>query len=305
MDHNIPRWLKDELGLAHMSEADLNSLMFHPRHGGLCRRLVKFLADSTLCSQRFPNVYVKEDYDDAMRGLAFREELLGQTIDSLRTQMRTCDASTREVNFLTEKLVYLSSIVELQQKSAEAFETIASRADLNIEQVSTQIKNRGYFNNQDLESLYQEDIPNDLDISVTTRLMSSAEKELEGLTTKAETMHLAISTLLQSINKSMAGVDVNLGVRNTNVEELAAFKIPDFEEVILDADPNGKNLKEQGDRLLEELSQLNQQVIELSEQYTCRKNEINNVYKEELGKNLNLLKKLQECEAALHNQSDK
>lgn len=300
MDSDIPRWLKDELGLVHMSEADLNSLVFHPRHGSLCRRFVKFLADSTLCSQRYPNVYAKEELEGSVRSLAAKEDSLARVIENLRIQNRTNDAATRDVNFLTEKLAFLSRVAEIQLKSTVTFERIANRPDINMDQVSHSTKQRDYLDTQELEELYKQEISCDPDINITCRMISATEKEMDDVTNKVETMHYAISTLLQSINKGMASVDTNPSVRNTTIEHLTALRVPEFEEIVLDADPEGKALKEKGERLMEDLNLLNQQVMELNEQYISRKNEINTIHKIELGKHLAMLKKLKAAEEAVH-----
>lgn len=301
MDYDISRWLKNDLGLAHMSEADINCLMFHPRHGSLCRRLIKFLAESTLCSLRYSNVYAKEDCEEAMRELEEKNQQLGETMENLEIHVRKNANEIRELNFLTEKLDYLTKIDELQRASAEAFEAIASRPNFSLEQVGCNIEETHYLGNLDLERIYSMDDSLRTDTTITTRQTSSIEEDFTDLIGKCEVMHQATTEVLQAITKKMNSLDCDIDLKRTNVENLLAIKMPECEEEVLEADPEEKELKEQGRKMIEKICELDHQVTELSDQYKQKKLELNKRYKEQLEKDLQFLKKLQELESVVNN----
>lgn len=313
MDYNLPRWLKKDIGLLHMSESDLNGLMFHPRHGGLCRRFIKFLAESTLCKQRYPTVYAQEELDEANRELDSKSRLLRSTIVELGNYIKEGENKQRELDFMADKLDYLRSIEELHRKTVERLEKIVNRPNHNLELIRESISTHSanYLTNNDLKGLYSCDLKELLqnhlkNISLTNKTADNGqpatatgghlplikrqqslqtENEYNDLIKKIGTMHQAVTIVLGEIIKKMSKLDydqIELRTRPVLIEELLALKMPHCEEIIVEANSEEKELKQRNEKLFKQVNELELQVIDLANQYKLRREEITNQCKEEL-----------------------
>lgn len=302
MDYDISRWLKDDLGLVHMTESDLNSLLYHPRHGSLCRRLVKFLAESTLCNQKYPDVYAQEEYLGAVEDLNKKNDELRDIVKQVENFAKDNEDQDREMNFLKMRLAHLKKIEDLQRTSTKALEEIANRPNMEIELVTRNIEEIEYLSNTDLNSLYPTIELNKSDSAVTTRQMTAVDEELNDLMKKAQIMHQAITMTLRAIVEKMENTDSGLNLRKTSAQNLIALRLPKIEEVTLDdMEPAEKELKENNVELSEKVCELNQQVTELSRQYESRRAEMISAHKKELEKCLNMIISWEEIESVLQN----
>lgn len=304
MDFNLSKWLKDDLGLKNMSEADMNNLVYHPRHGSLCRRLVKFLTESTLCSKRYPNVFAREEHEEAKQDFDTKEQLIRELLLKLETQMRSSKNTESELKYLTEKFKCLNGIEDMLRTTTEALEEMASRPNISLIEVGRNLENPKYLGNLSLETLYTS-FPSYHEKSykssdkVTRRDLATVNDDYQNLTNRAKLMHNSISSLLTSISEAINKNDCDVNLKKTSVASLKALRLPDCEEIEIEYDPEEKLLREQRVRLLKKLQDTDQQVNELAQQYTDLKANLNMRYKEELEKDLALLKRLQQIETTI------
>jgi hypothetical protein len=305
MDFNLSKWLKDDLGLKHMSEADMNNLVYHPRHGSLCRRLVKFLTESTLCSKRYPNVFAQEEHEEAKRDFESNKQLIEALLLKLETQMRTTENVSNELKFISEKYKCLTGIEDMLRTTTEALEEMASRPNVSLIEVGRNLENPKYLGNLSLETLYAT-FPSYHQKSytssdkITRRDLANVNDDYQNLTSKAKIMHDSISELLSSIMEAMSKTDCDVELKKTSVTLMKALKLPDCEEVELEFDPEEKQLRDQREQLLKELQEIDQQVNELAQQYDVLKADLNNRYKLELEKDLALLERLQQIKTTIY-----
>lgn len=279
MDIDISKWLKNDLGLMQMSEADLSYFMFNPRHGALCRRFINFLAMSTLCCKKYPHVYVQEENLEAKRESVRLKTELRDSISNLDLYIKTEENKERELSFLKLKLNYLRTMEDLKKTSTEALENIADRPNFLIEQVSQNIDEFNY-SNSNVGNIYDKLCAN-LDSQLTTMgpisrsQMKHVDDKLDDLICKTNTMHLAISKLYESINSEKSNVQCNL--KKTSLQSLIGLKPPKFEEIELHI-----GLGENNSDLVDKVNQLNQQVLKLNNLYESRVSEIYKKHTEKL-----------------------
>lgn len=316
-DYNLSKWLKDDLGLKHMSEADMNNLVYHPRHGSLCRRLIKFWTESTLCTRRYPNVFAREQCEEALGELQQKEELSRGLLLNLESQLRVNENTKNELKCSTERHACLVSIEDMLRTTTEALEDMVSRPNFALEQVGRLLDDPSYLGDISLETLYKSNQPNDpLDSlntrpstgMVTRREVASAKEEHEKLVTRAELMHHTISNVLATVTEAVEQSEADikeLRVENTNVEQLQALRVPDCQQVEVEADPEERQLRKQRERLVRELIECNQQVDGLAQQYTSSKLESNKSYKLQLEEDLALLGCLRQKEAMFKSMQGK
>lgn len=305
MDFNLSKWLKDDLGLKHMSEADMNKLVYHPRHGSLCRRLVKFLTESTLCSKRYPNVYAREEYEEAKREFDSKEQLIRELLSKLESQMRSSENVESELKYVTERFKCLTGIEDKLRTTTVALEEMASRPNISLIEVGRNLENPKYLGNLSLETLYtsfpsyHQEAYKSSD-KITRRDLANVNDDYQNLTNRARLMHSSISQLLASVSEAVDNNDCDdVKLHKTSVASLKALKLPVCEEVELEFDPEERRLHEQRTTLMNQLREADQQVNELAQQYNSLKANLNKQYKAEVEEDLVLLKRLQEIEATI------
>lgn len=278
MEVNISSWLKDHLGLTHMSEADLNSLMFHPRHGSLCRRFVNFIASSTLCSQKYPNVHAQQEYLAAKETLENQKSCLHQALVDLERLVRENENDERYLCCLNSRLEYLKELHQTQENSMKALEEIAASPNLIIEQVVRNIGDADYMSNSDLEAIYSGDPAEtvastawtSLDGPVSERQMALIDEEFKSLKAQIELLHKVVNRVLNSVHGKL---ELMLPLRK-RVD--LPTKVPDSEEQVT-TQPDFKAF-ELRKHLTDSLLQTQAEVARMSEQYRSRKESLNRVY---------------------------
>ena len=303
---DLTRWLQNDLGLRNMTESDLNGLMYHPRHGSLCRRFVKFLADSTLSNKKYPNIYAREEYEEAKSELAKRNQVLHQTMMDLERQMQACGNTEMELKFLKDKHQYLLGLEDLLRTTTEALEEIANRPSMSFEQVQRNIEQAKYLDNTDLEKIYSFDEMQKF-LSSTQRVPSSHElnsinDEYNRLTQTVEIMGRAVGMLLAKFSDKISNFKEGIVLSQPNVESLEALKMPDCEEIVLEANPEELALKEKRVNLTRSLELVGREVRELSDRYKSEKLNMNVNYKQALQEDINFLQKLSKIEEAIYGQ---
>lgn len=283
MNLNYSRWLKDDLNLVHFCETDLNGLLFHPRHGSLCRRLAKIIAESSLCSVRYTTVFAKEEYEEAVAEHTKKREIRQTSLDKLNNYARDQENIETEVSFLVQKLEYLKKIEDLQQTSRAAMEDILGRPDCNLEQVSRMIDSADYLNDDQLKNLYAIDDSDKLvDSTPTETDMSKADESWVAIVNKVNVMNLAINRLYDKITEAIDKNQCDVSLKKLHVAGLVALKIPTFKELHLEADPIKKELRTAINELELKKQELDQQVCKLEKNYLKEKSDIVKVAKDSL-----------------------
>lgn len=300
MDADLNRWLKDDLRLIHMSAIDLNGLMFHPRYGGLCRRLVKFLAESTLCSNRYSTVYVKEEYKEALDGLAAKNKELQDVLNKLYNYARNQENVESELSFLEQKLDYLKRLEDLQQTSKGAMEAIVNRSNSGVEQVSRIAAPSEYLSDVSLKRIYQiEDIDRLLKTAPSEADISMVEDCFHRSLLKVNAMHRVTSDLYHKVANAVARNGCDLSPKKMRSEDLVALKVPNFKEVHLDMNSDEKDLKKANTELAHKTNELEQQVADLEKQFLAQQGDIIKTTIESQNKILSIFQRVEQLELSI------
>lgn len=301
MEANISIWLKDHLGLAYMCEADVTSLMYHPRHGNLCRKLLEFLCESTLCSQKYPHVHVEEEYERSMQYLKDKTAELKKKIEDIEIYIRDYENEERELTYLRTRLKLLRNILETQQKARKDLEDVVNRPNWGIDLVSRKIDEIDYLNNEDLQQIYAPSGETDMltktddQNAILTRRMASLDDELNDLLAKTDIIHRALSKLLGAIASQLGELeDENIQMPEMDHNKLEALKIPPHEVIELDSNTEGKKLKDQNVILEKNVQDLLEQVTSREQNCLAHRSKFIATYKEQLEKCLSLLRSIPE-----------
>lgn len=297
MDYDISKWLKDELGLAQMSEIDINGLMFHPRHGTLCRRFVNFLAESTLCKQRYSDVLAKQSYTSRLEEYQTKKKELHSITKNVRSVSQDLDDKKRELEFLHLKLDYLVKIDLMRKTCIDAFRDIADQPKLGLEKVVREINQFDWHTDvENVTSFSNETELDDPTTSYTTRQMSNIDETLKICIENLNTLFTDIPYITSQIIDKIQKEAYKLSLKVIDFEKLVALHEPKFEELVIEENEQEKALKEMNVALTEKVISLDQQVAELKKQYELRSAEIFNSRKDQMKSCLSSWGKLQKLE---------
>ena len=279
----MSNWLKNDLGLVHMGEDSLFPLLHHPRHGTLCRRLIKLLLESTLCKQRYPNVYASEEFEEASREFDEKTREVKEMRALIELNLHNLENEERREKFLADKLDYLVGINHLQKNTSEALEVMAGRSNFDLEKVGRLIQNPSYLANSDLENIYS-----DISNSESSTINSSVEDNYQELVERAQKMHDVYARLMSFIKKKSDELHLNTSDHNSPKLEqvcfldLAALRMPADEEVVIEADPEERKLVERNELLVAKVSAAKKQVENYVQEYDRRKNQLLERFKNDL-----------------------
>lgn len=274
MNYHISKWLKDELGLSHMSEADLNCLIFHPRYGSLCRRFVNFLAESTLCNIKFSTVYAEEEHKAAAEELEAKNGDLISSVRELEEVARNGENNLRELNFLKSRLSQMKTIQQLLMSHSESLDALANRPNFLIEQVSWNIDNCDYLADSSLASMYDFDPDFKHEAIITGHKISTLDNQLKEMVNKIESIHISATNLAQRIVAQMNSPEYDVKITKTSIDDLLALQIPPIEEELEDPYQDEKALRDMNTDMARKVIDLDQQVSQMGEQHRRRKAEI-------------------------------
>lgn len=279
MDNDLSRWLKDHLGLPYMSEADVSTLMYHPRHGNLCRKLLKFLAESTLCSQKFPHVYVIEEYKEVIESLTDRNQQLDQAIGSIEKLLCDHHNQERKLNSLRSQLDCLEDFHIKYTKAMNTLETIANRPNWRIQQVDHKIDEIDYIDSGDFLQIYS-DCPEtelskaDEHSALTSRRLNVVDEELHDLKEKVNIIHQAISKVFSGIKALVDNVEEDeesLQLPELSKHHLDSIKVPGTEDVEVITDQEARDLVEFNVKMTQDVKELDRQVCDMKKKYEHHK----------------------------------
>jgi len=291
-----------------MIEADLNGLMFHPGHGGLCRRFLKLLVDSTLCRTKYPNVFAKEELEHNNDQLEIKTKLLRSTASELAQVIKENEKGQRELDFLNDKLDYLKRIEDLYRRTIEFLEKTMERKNYRLDQVRVKVLPNlvRYLANEDLTKIYSHDLKGLITEDCLKEFASTGQQSQGTATTfgllkrqqshhteteytdtfaKIQTTHQDVSKLLEGIFTEMSRLDYyQLEIKKTpNIEgDLVAFRLPECQEIVVEANKEETELLSMTDSLSKRADQLEREVIDLAQQYKLRRDEITKNCREEL-----------------------
>lgn len=265
MNYNLSKWLKDDVGLKHLSESDVNCLVYHPTNGSLCRRSIALLAESTLCSRKYPDVFAAEHYEYAKQELKRKTEDLNNLTKQIELYTKNNENEERRLSFLKLKLDYLESINDLQRTSAEALQEIADRPNLEIDQIARNIEECQYLSKSDLATIYSAPELTRLERPIVKcDQLATSHDITHDLINEIEVIQSAISKAFQKVVSKLDKIDINnLRPITAKIEDLIAIKEPKFEEVSI-RDLDAEECLELYNKTTKKVSELNQEVRELN-----------------------------------------
>lgn len=296
-DYDLFKWLKDDLGLKHMSESDLNCLIYHPTYGSLCRRFIIFLASSTLCGRKYSDVFATEKYEETTQELKRSTDDLDNLIKQVEQHVKDNQNEERKLSFLKSKLDYLKSVSDLQKTSKEALQAMAERPNIEIEQIARNVEECQYLTRSDLASMYSVSDSLRLDRSIVTRQqVATAQEDLNHLSKNITIMQAAVSKSFSEVIKKLDNTDIaHVQPIKATVDDLIALKVPKFESISV-CDTEAKDYAEQYNNMIKKISDLDIEVRELSSRHKTEVDSLMKSVKKRIGRCLSTLDDLEESE---------
>lgn len=297
---DLTRWLQSDLGLKNLTEADLNALVYHPRHGSLCRRFLAFLAESTLSHKKYPNIYAREECEGTQLDLMTKEQELGHIKLVLERQLQTSSNTELELKFLKDKHQHIASLEDLLRATTKALEEIASRPSVAFERARRIIKeaNLNYLSNDDIEKIYSIGLSSG---GAHSACPTPTDEELSKCVQTVDTIHRAISSLLTDVSSK---IDTNAvqsrTLKQPNIESLVALKIPECERLELEANPEELELTERRAALRRAIELLSMEVKALDDKLSAEKQKLEENFKRQREVDVNFLEKLQRLEEEIY-----
>lgn len=196
-------WMQNDLGLTHMNETHLRGLIYHPRHGSLCRRFINLLKESTLLTKKNPGLTATDDLNKLQAIVKEKSDKL-ETIKSDLNKL----ASSREREEL--RIIDLNEQIEVEQSSNKALELAAS----TLEKISERPKSYSCYkkNLEDLkdalsnisDNIYSNRLVNDLknktDTQQATLDKAKDNRNYDRLAQSVEALINIISNLLNQVS---------------------------------------------------------------------------------------------------------
>lgn len=288
---NLTTWLQHDLGLKNMSEADLAGLMYHPRHGTLCRRFLKFLAESTLCSRKYPDVNAQEEFQAASQELEEKKVELYDIIDKLDERVRSREILERELDSLRQRHEFVKRIEDLIKTTNEALEQMAERPNFCFEKVRRNLEDPSYLDSAHLEPIYELDkliesrAPRELNERHKRKVEDQYKQTLEAAESQLKAIRLLHREALSLAN------DAGLGdLKRSTIDEFEALKIPKCVEVEVEINQEERELERERNELKANIALERQQVAELRRQHLSERASLNRKYERELAEELDFLK---------------
>lgn len=294
MDCDLNKWLKDDLGLSSMSEADLYGIIYHPRHGSTCRKFLKFLADSVVCRRKYPDVYVREDYELALEDFDKKTEELDGLKRELVKAAELHENNQLEVSFLETKLEHLKRIELLIQTSTEAMEEIVRRPKIGVERVAELIENSDYLNYKEHEKIYSKS-----NFPLDNSKLESCDEEIQTITESIDDLHKFITNLFESLQQKLTEVRATFRPGDVDITNLEAVKLPEVQEVIEDPEREANKLSQLNHELCDRIKNLDKQIMELRQQFYSRIDHAGLPAKEHLAEYQQISSTLQDLEEAI------
>lgn len=279
MDININVWLKDHLGLHTFSENDLSAIIYHPKHGALCRRFLKFLSDTTLSSRKYPNVYAKEDLENARSELAARRKQLSLAVNELETYTREIEQRESHLNSLRSKLEHLKILDSMQRTSIDFNEQILERNNIFSRHLTKDGTFDASFPTSNLSCIYtMERLAQVETRPICMKERSLIDEQIEDLVQNCDVVQNIVVNLIESIRKNSDHIQIPSSRPVVHLETLLALNTSPFKssEVKKDEQQSNSNrpsssLDATGD-ILDSICTLRKEVNALMEKYeTARK----------------------------------
>lgn len=125
---NINSWLR-ELN-TDFNEFDLRHLIYHPRHGQLCRTFIDFLLKSTILKSKADTLFVDEQYANLESILTEKKDILEQTCNSVKDLTREGRIKEANLNYLKSSSKYISDLDTMQTNLMKYTSSLLDREDI-------------------------------------------------------------------------------------------------------------------------------------------------------------------------------
>lgn len=242
MEYNITRWLQDELNLANFCESDLCQFVDGPRNCRLFRKFIDFLAESTLCERKFPDVYANEElleangeFDSQTKNLAkIKHDLLSYTKESEKLELKLLA--------LRENIINVKDLHESLEVRIRELVSYAEKLYSKLESATNQISGN------DIHDLYlalSDDLENSFNLVIdleklakdaTTDLNGHTDKDLKNLFDGINEIHDMISKTGSSIEAKIKSLEAHYEPNKININDIEGLKIPEFVDEIVEMD---------------------------------------------------------------------
>lgn len=287
MEINLNIWLKDHLALHTFSENDISGLVYHPKHGALCRRFLKFLIDSTLSAKKYPNVYARDDLESVKLELADKQRTLNLTINDLEKYTREIEVKESNLNFLHSKLQHLKILDSMQRTSISFNEEILNRSNVFSRHLTEDRKIKANFPKSNLNSMYTlEQLEQVDDVSMSEKEKSLLDKEIEELLDNCNLTREVVLKLINSIKKSSEQIQIPSSRPVVHLETLLALNLSSNKAVeSAESELQSSEIKiEENLKIYQSICNLRLQVCELMKSYEASRAKINDETIERLRK---------------------
>lgn len=281
MDYDLSRWLKDELGLVHSCESDLSDIVLHPRQGTLMRKFVEFVAKSSLCRERHPDVFAEEENFSSGLDLKRKCQERDQLRAKLKSSVRDNIILERKICGAGEKLEILRKVKKNQLDNINRLEQIAKRSFAKLEQVAERMVKAGEYLNEDpLAEMFKHEIEFASDITndgpITSQQVRFVDEALERCKEKIDINHDTISRLVAEIKSKNLKLIGESGIR---LKEKIPQGEPQWAKLVVlepeagwdEDEPDVKRLEEERERLMKEEDKLKDLLSQLMMDYDAKK----------------------------------
>lgn len=265
MDCDLNKWLKDDLGMGAMSEADLYGILYHPRHGTLCRNFLKFLAESLLCSKKYPDVYVREEYEETLQEFDQKTAELKDIKRQLEIAAESHENDVLELAFLEKKFEYLKDIEHLIRKSNELMEEVVNRPISGIEKIAERIEAFDSLGYKEHEKIYSK-----TDFSRATPRLVPTNENLRSTIDMIENLHGAITGTCRNLETKIDVLKTEFQPSTIDIHNLASLELPQVQEVVEEPEKEAHKLRSTNIELCDKIKNLNQQVVAMRDKFYGR-----------------------------------
>lgn len=287
MDYNITAWLQNDINLHHSSESDLSDIIYDPRYGSLFRRFINFLAKTTLCNQKYPDVFAEQERIDTTKSLEEKYQERDRMKAKLESYINDNLIIEKQLSSLKFQYKHYLSIEKIQLETNKALEQIIKRDSFKLEQVAIKLeKSYEYLNNEDLSSMYNDkEVLESIQIEeddlikatfISNQQLISLDEEINKLVEKINSIHDLISSKRIVLIDLIANKDSRLVLKKKGniIEKKITIRLPNFDLT----DYEIEELKKTNDNLDKQLKEMVQSTKELDKVYKDKKLAISKPY---------------------------
>lgn len=236
---DVSKWLKDELGLPHMSEADLGNLMFHSRFGSLGRRFIAYAVECTLSRTRYPNLKAEQECAEAEKKYEEKRKQLHELTQAMEQYIYACEDDDCELEYLRARQQNASRISQTLQSGVALLDKLMKRSSIIYNPTNLQrLVNSNLMDQECVLDAYRKlDLCDDSDKPVTELQLTRAQERFDSLVRNIDMMHCCVGGLLHENTQKWNAISVE-HIKNIEISasELRALEKPAVEVISLDVD---------------------------------------------------------------------